>query len=241
MINIKDILCYLELLLLIILISIYNTNITSNIKKDLKIKKKIIIEQKKVNKQIEKQTNEKEIINEEINNQTTDFQTENTTIQTNQEQETNIINNETNINQNNNEININQNNNESSFARLYINNYNVALYDYNVYTTSNLDLQTIVNNPDSAAYYNNYNKTVIADHNYQGFNILIYLENGATSQIIQNNGLTTTYKMIYKSKGTNTGPDLIDTNNNSFFDMQSDLIMYTCYENGIMVTLWIKE
>ena len=232
MINIKDILCYLELLLLIILISIYNTNITSNIKKDLKIKKTIIIEQKKVNKQIEKQTNEKEIINEEINNQTTDFQTENTTIQTNQEQETNIINNETNIN---------QNNNESSFARLYINNYNVALYDYNVYTTSNLDLQTIVNNPDSAAYYNNYNKTVIADHNYQGFNILIYLEIGATSQIIQNNGQTTTYKMIYKSKGTNTGPDLIDTNNNSFFDMQSDLIMYTCYDNGIMVTLWIKE
>ena len=227
MINIKDILCYLELLLLIILISIYNTNITSNIKKDLKIKKTIIIEQKKVNKQIEK-----EIINEEINNQTTDFQTENTTIQTNQEQETNII---------NNEININQNNNESSFARLYINNYNVALYDYNVYTTSNLDLQTIVNNPDSAAYYNNYNKTVIADHNYQGFNILIYLEIGATSQIIQNNGQTTTYKMIYKSKGTNTGPDLIDTNNNSFFDMQSDLIMYTCYDNGIMVTLWIKE
>ncbi len=227
MINIKDILCYLELLLLIILISIYNTNITSNIKKDLKIKKTIIIEQKKVNKQIEK-----EIINEEINNQTTNFQTENTTIQANQEQETNII---------NNEININQNNNESSFARLYINNYNVALYDYNVYTTSNLDLQTIVNNPDSAAYYNNYNKTVIADHNYQGFNILIYLEIGATSQIIQNNGQTTTYKMIYKSKGTNTGPDLIDTNNNSFFDMQSDLIMYTCYDNGIMVTLWIKE
>ena len=227
MINIKDILCYLELLLLIILISIYNTNITSNIKKDLKIKKTIIIEQKKVNKQIEK-----EIINEEINNQTTNFQTENTTIQANQEQETNII---------NNEININQNNNESSFARLYINNYNVALYDYNVYTTSNLDLQTIVNNPDSAAYYNNYNKTVIADHNYQGFNILIYLEIGATSQIIQNNGLTTTYKMIYKSKGTNTGPDLIDTNNTSFFDMQSDLIMYTCYDNGIMVTLWIKE
>ena len=227
MINIKDILCYLELLLLIILISIYNTNITSNIKKDLKIKKTIIIEQKKVYKQIEK-----EIINEEINNQTTNFQTENTTIQANQEQETNIINNETNIN---------QNNNESSFARLYINNYNVALYDYNVYTTSNLDLQTIVNNPDSAAYYNNYNKTVIADHNYQGFNILIYLEIGATSQIIQNNGQTTTYKMIYKSKGTNTGPDLIDTNNNSFFDMQSDLIMYTCYDNGIMVTLWIKE
>ena len=29
-----------------------------------------------------------------------------------------------------------------------------------------------------------------------------------------------------------------DSNGNSFFEMNSDIIMYTCYENGIMVTLW---
>ena len=39
-------------------------------------------------------------------------------------------------------------------------------------------------------------------------------------------------------QGVNTGPDLIDADGNSFFNMPSDIIMYTCYENGIMVTLW---
>ena len=45
--------------------------------------------------------------------------------------------------------------------------------------------------------------------------------------------------MIRKEFGYNTGPDLVDTAGNSFFDMDSDLIMYTCYGDGIMVTLWV--
>ena len=36
-----------------------------------------------------------------------------------------------------------------------------------------------------------------------------------------------------------TGPDLVDTEGNSFFYMESDIIMYTCYDGGIMATLWV--
>ena len=125
-----------------------------------------------------------------------------------------------------------------TFGRLYVSNYNVALYDYNVNTTNSKSLQTIVNDKDSAAYYITKNKLVIADHNYQGFNVLINLNVGTTSYIKFKNGKTIKYKLIKKSKGVNTGPDLVDTKGNSFFDMKSDIIMYTCYKDGIMATLW---
>ena len=128
--------------------------------------------------------------------------------------------------------------NYGTFGRLYVSGYSVALYDYNVNTNSSSSLQTIVNNADSAAYYKNYNKLVIADHNYQGFSVLAYLTEGDTSYIKFENGSTIKYRLIKKSKGYNTGPDLVDTEGNSFFNMNSDIIMYTCYEDGIMVTLW---
>ncbi len=126
-----------------------------------------------------------------------------------------------------------------TFGRLYVSNYNVALYDYNVNTNSNSDLQTIVNNKDSAAYYMTNGKLVIADHSYQGFSILADLGIGTTSTIKFKDGSTIKYKLIKKSRGVNTGPDLIDTNGNSFFKMKSDIIMYTCYKDGIMATLWV--
>ena len=125
-----------------------------------------------------------------------------------------------------------------TFGRLYVSGYSVPLYDYNVNTTSNYSLQTIVNNQDSAAYYINHGKLIIADHNYQGFNVLSYLNEGSTSHISFEDGSIVRYRLIKKSRGYNAGSDLIDTNGNSFFNMKSDLIMYTCYEDGIMVTLW---
>ena len=64
---------------------------------------------------------------------------------------------------------------------------------------------------------------------------------GDKAYIKLNDGTILTYRLIYKSKGYNTGPDLIDINNNSFYDMASDIIMYTCYEDGIMGTLWVLE
>ena len=128
--------------------------------------------------------------------------------------------------------------NYGTYGRLYVGGHSVALYDYNVNTHSGSSLQEIVNNDDSAAYYRNKGRLVIADHNYQGFSILGYLSEGDTAYIKFADGSTIGYRLIKKSKGYNTGPDLVDTEGNSFFNMYSDIIMYTCYDDGIMVTLW---
>lgn len=129
--------------------------------------------------------------------------------------------------------------NYGTYGRLYIPGHSVALYDYNVYTNSSYSLQEIVDDYDSAAYYLNRNKLVIADHNYQGFSILASLYEGSTSYIEFEDGSTIQYTLINITKGYNTGPDLVDTEGNSFFNMESDIIMYTCYDDGIMVTLWV--
>ena len=125
-----------------------------------------------------------------------------------------------------------------TYGRLYVYGFSVALYDYNVNTASNYSLQTIVDNWDSAAYYINRGSLVIADHDYQGFNVLYSIPEGSTSYIQFADGSSIGYRLVRKSKGYNTGPDLVDAEGNSFFDMGADIIMYTCYDGGIMVTLW---
>ncbi|MBQ6539252.1 MAG: hypothetical protein IJL76_03125 [Bacilli bacterium] len=126
-----------------------------------------------------------------------------------------------------------------TFGRLYVRGYSVALYDYNVNTSSSSSLQTIVNNQDSAAYYINKGKLIIADHYYQGFSVLTNLGEESTAYIKFKDGSIIRYRLIKKARGVNTGPDLVDTNGNSFFNMRSDIIMYTCYGDGIMATLWV--
>ena len=128
-----------------------------------------------------------------------------------------------------------------TYGRLYVSYFSVALYDYNVNTNSGSSLQALVDDWDSAAYYINGGKLVIADHDYQGFSVLTYLSEGTTSYIKFEDGSAIGYTLIRKSKGYNSGPDLVDTEGNSFFDMDSDLIMYTCYDGGIMVTLWNRS
>ena len=125
-----------------------------------------------------------------------------------------------------------------TYGRLYVSGFSVALYDYNVNTYSDLSLQQIVDNSDSAAYYASRNRLVIADHDTQGFSVLTWISEGTTSYIKFEDGSTIGYRLIMKAKGYNTGPDLVDTEGNSFFNMDSDIIMYTCYDGGIMVTLW---
>jgi hypothetical protein len=82
------------------------------------------------------------------------------------------------------------------------------------------------------------NRLVIADHDTQGFSVLTWISEGTTSYIQFEDGSTISYRLVRKAKGYNTGPDLVDTEGNSFFNMDSDIIMYTCYDGGIMVTLW---
>ena len=129
--------------------------------------------------------------------------------------------------------------NYGTYGRLYVSWFDVALYDYNVYTESSSSLQELVDNYDSAAFYTSRGRLVIADHDTQGFNVLTGLSEGNTASIRFADGNSITYRLIRKEKGYNTGPDLVDTANNSFFNMDSDLIMYTCYDGGIMVTLWV--
>ncbi len=125
-----------------------------------------------------------------------------------------------------------------TFGRLYVSNYSAALYDYNVNTDSSLSLQEIVDNWDSAAYYISRDKLVIADHSTHGFDVLYWIPEGTTAYIKFEDGSTIGYRLIRRAKGYNTGPDLVDTDENSFFNMDSDIMMYTCYEDGIIVTLW---
>lgn len=227
--NRKLFLCATKMFICILSIVISTTLIDSKgytIKTELINDKTLPIEQVVANKDEEKveETNNTEEAKEVVEN--------NTIVETNYQQP--ILNDPiSNIR--------NDYSNTGTYGRLYVSYYNVALYDYNINTTSNQSLQTIVDNQDSAAYYYNGGRKVIADHNYQGFKVLITLNPGDKAYIKLSDGNILTYRLIYKSRGYNTGPDLIDINNNSFYDMSSDLIMYTCYEDGIMGTLWVLE
>ena len=129
--------------------------------------------------------------------------------------------------------------NYGTYGRLHVSWDDVALYDYNVYTSSGSSLQELVDNYDSAAFYANRGRLVIADHNTQGFSVLYDLYEGSYAYIEFADGSATGYTLIKKEKGYNTGYDLVDAYGNSFYNMDSNLIMYTCYDDGIMVTLWV--
>lgn len=212
--------------------NILNSNMNSKTKKD---DKKVLIKNElntkfeeqieKVNKQLEKEQEELKRKEEEEN------KIDNST----------IIQTSTNDDyvEDNNIVNENYSINYGTYGRLYVSWFSVALYDYNVNTNSSASLQELVDNNDSAAYYANKGKLVIADHNYQGLSILSSLSEGTTSYINFADGSSVQYRLIKKAKGYNTGPDLVDTEGNSFYDMDGSLIMYTCYEDGIIVTLWV--
>ena len=199
-------------------ISILNTNMFNKTKK----KDERVLVKCELNTKVEEQESiEKEKVEEKeedsaaIETSTTDdyIQEENSTTETNYE-------------------------NYGTYGRLYVSWFDVALYDYNVNTYSSSSLQTLVDNYDSAAYYITKGRLVIADHNTQGFSVLYDLPEGTTSYIKFADGSIIQYRLIKKANGYNTGPDLVDTEGNSFFDMDSNIIMYTCSDGGIMVTLW---
>lgn len=212
--------------------SILNSNMFAKTKKD---DRKVLVKSE-LNTKVEKQEaieKKEEVIEEEqetIEKEQEETETDNST----------IIQTSTNDDyvQEDNTVTENYSENLGTYGRLYISWFSVALYDYNVNTNSSSSLQTLVDNYDSAAYYANKGRLVIADHNYQGLSILSSLSEGTTSYIKFADGSSVQYRLIKKAKGYNTGPDLVDTEGNSFYDMDSSLIMYTCYEDGIIVTLW---
>ena len=88
---------------------------------------------------------------------------------------------------------------------------------------------------------NNYTNGATGRLYIGGYSVGIYDFNvNTTSSTIKfENGSMVQYRLVQKSRGVNAGTDLVDTEGNSFFKMNSDIIMYTCYEDGIMATLWV--
>ncbi len=139
--------------------------------------------------------------------------------------------------------------NESSLGtlgRLFLPSvdFNVAVYSTDLSDGNNA--QKIVDQKDSAAYFQIRNHSVIADHNHQGFHRIIDLEIGDKAYIKTSDGQIQVYRMTQKFEGMNLGSDLTDLNGKSAFDLESDLILYTCYkiyeyENHVMITMWELE
>lgn len=119
----------------------------------------------------------------------------------------------------------------------------VALYQTDI---SSEEAQVIVDQQDSAAYFNMYSKNVIADHNHQGFHKIIDTSYNDKAYIKQIDGTIQIYRMIQKLEGINALSDLTDLDGNSVFLGSGNLIMYTCYrtheyDNHVMIVVWKLE
>lgn len=129
-----------------------------------------------------------------------------------------------------------------TMGRLYIPDasLNVGLYYANLDLDDNYNAQTIVDNQDSAAYFIMGNKSVIADHNYQGFNRLINLNVGAQAYIRTGDSTVINYQLNNRLIGKNTTLDLVDSVGNSIQTMNGSLIIYTCYTSNedVIITVW---
>jgi hypothetical protein len=98
--------------------------------------------------------------------------------------------------------------------------------------------QMTVDASDSAAYYNGYGHTVIADHVNQAFSGLSSCSVGTAAKLETGSG-TKTYTCVGKMNGHNTGTGLTDANYNSIRDYYPGaLVAYTCngnWQNVILV------
>ena len=222
----------IALLYALIFLSTNFTNVSTDFTNNLSLNDDKLVEIKNESNIIEENVSELKEEQELLDNQQEEIQTESY----NDSGSYDVI--QTSVAEDYNDSHVQNTVTYGTYGRLYVSWYDVALYDYNVNTYSDLDLQQIVDNYDSAAFYASHGRLVIADHDTQGFSVLTSLYEGATSYIQFGDGSSIGYRLIRKEFGYNTGPDLVDTAGNSFFDYDSDLIMYTCYNGGIMVTLW---
>lgn len=131
-----------------------------------------------------------------------------------------------------------------SAGRLYVSSiyFNVALNETEN-TIGNASItQNIVDQHDSAAYFKQWKKEVIADHNYQGLGKINNLEMDDYAFIKSGKDQIKTYQLNKKINGKNTIDDLVDDSGNSIKNINADLIIYTCYnsDKDIIVTFWNK-
>lgn len=131
-------------------------------------------------------------------------------------------------------------------GRLYIPSVNVSVGLYHADITTGGNAQKIVDDKDSAAYFQITNQNVIADHNHQGFHKIINTSIGDKAYIKKANGEVAVYKMVNKLEGQNHGFDLTDLNGNSVLNGSGYLITYTCYKTNVyvdhvMIVMWELE
>ncbi len=129
-----------------------------------------------------------------------------------------------------------------TYGRLYIPSVDLNVGLYSVDMTSNV-AQKIVDDYDSAAYFEFNNQNVIADHNHQGFHKIINIPISEKAYIKKADGSVDTYQLTQKFEGKNLEYDLVDLNDQSVFNNPNALIMYTCYkmseyDNHIMITIF---
>lgn len=133
-----------------------------------------------------------------------------------------------------------------TLGRLFLPSVDFSVAVYSTDLSNGDAAQKIVDNKDSAAYFQIRNKFVIADHNHQGFHRITNIEVGEKAYIKNSNGQIEVYKMVNKLEGMNLGYDLTDLDEKSVLDGQGDLILYTCYktleyDNHVMITIWELE
>ncbi len=131
-------------------------------------------------------------------------------------------------------------------GRLYFSNLSsVALYEADFYVD---DLQKIVDEKDSAAYFLYYGETpTIADHSIQGFDIIKKQKVGSIAyrKVKNTEGeiLLEKYQVINKIQGVNTGTELLTEDGKKINQIDASLIMYTCNSanpKSVTIVLWKK-
>ncbi len=131
-------------------------------------------------------------------------------------------------------------------GRLYFSNfYSVALYEADFYVD---DLQKIVDEKDSAAYFLYYDYIpMIADHSIQGFDIIKKQKVGSIAyrKVKNEKGkyFLEKYQVMEKVEGTNTGTRLITKDGRDVEKTGASLVMYTCNSSNpkkVTIVLWKK-
>lgn len=153
----------------------------------------------------------------------------------------NIINNSTSLE---NELDIikKDTNILGTYGRIFVPSVDLDVALYLADMTSN-NVQKVVDDRDSAAYFDFNNQNVIADHNHQGFHKIIDMSIGDFAYIKKTDGSIDTYQMTDKFEGENIVYDLVDLSGNSVLNGKSSLVMYTCYkmseyDNHVMITIF---
>ncbi len=105
--------------------------------------------------------------------------------------------------------------------------------------------QAVVDREDSAAYFLWHDcKDVIADHNYQSFQVLPKVQAGDIAVVSTEDGYADEYVCVRVCHdGFNTGNDLLDENRTSIeYSDNSRFVMYTCNQDWqhITIVFWEK-